>query len=202
MRDGVYEGLSGARDDVAEARAAVKTGPEGYHVEEQSHAVVELLDLADGGERPDRQVGRAGDLVSQDVEGGEQDREHGGARGCGDSGSPGHDVGLDAVRVHRVRPGVALRVAVIVGYGEFAGAAELVPPVGGGAVFGGAGGTGSLPFGVLAVLAYGRKLGGGAGDPSGIERTEVTQNHLGGPGIACRVVHRKEHDTVAVVEFI
>src|ERR1700678_3360709 len=99
MRDGVYEGLSGARDDVAEARAAVKTGPERYHVEEQSHGVVKLLDLASCRERPDGQVGRASDLVGQDIERGQQDRERGGARGSCYSGSARHDVCLDDVGV-------------------------------------------------------------------------------------------------------
>ncbi len=42
-----------------------------------------------GGECPDRQVGRAGDLVGQDVEGREQDREQGAAGSLWQERRPG-----------------------------------------------------------------------------------------------------------------
>src|SRR5581483_7879144 len=99
VRDGVDEGFLGPGDDVAEAHAAGDIGPERHEVEKQSHRVVELRFVAACGEGPDRQVCRAGDLVRQDVEGGEQHREQGGSRRRGKSGRPGDDVGLDNVGV-------------------------------------------------------------------------------------------------------
>ena len=68
------------------------------------------------------------------------------------------------------------------------------------AVVGRAGGVGSLPLGVLAVLPHLRQLRRGAADPGCVERPEVAEDHLDRPAVGDRVVHGQEQGAVPVVE--
>ncbi len=200
VHHGLDERLPGLPDDVAEARAVRDLGPERHDVEEQADRVLELKLVPARSDRVHREVGGAGELVREHVDGREQDREQGASSGARETGRGGHGVRLDAVDVQRVRPGIPLRVPVVVRYAEFPRSVELAGPVAERSVVGRAGGAGPLPLGVLAVLPRLRQLRRGAGDPGRVKSPEVAEDHLDRPAVGDRVVHGQEQSAVPVVD--
>ena len=137
--------------------------------------------------------------MREHVDGREQDHEPGTPGGVRENGRGAHGVRVDAEHVQRVRPGIPLRMPMIVRHDEFPCAVELAGPVFQRSVVGRAG-VGPLPLGVLAVLPHLRQLRRGAADPGRVERAEVAQDHLNRPAVRDRVVHGQEQGAVPVVE--
>ena len=200
VRVGAEGGLAGACQQCSEGRVAPEVAAQGESIDEEADQALRLEAVAVGHRRADHQVLLAGEARQQRLEAGEENHEEGRSALPAEAGQGARQLRRQVDRQAAAAPRRQRRARAVEGQIENGGRAGQMPAppseLGGEGV---AGQPRALPDGEVGVLhrqrrqrRRPRRRGGG------IERADLADEDVEGPGVRDTVVEVEEHGVMTI----